>query len=255
MNLLILEEGELRDEREIVLSGPRARQVLAERELVAGDRLRVGGLDGRIGAAAIQRVSAEEIVASVGPFVDAAPLEPVSIILAIPRPQILKQVLRTCGMFGVERLMLVRSAASEKSYFQSSVLRAENLRRHLLDGLEQGVVTRLPLVSEHRLFRPFVEDQLDQLLQPSTVRLLPDPSGAQHFATLGFENKIRLGTPVVVAIGAESGWSEFELQLFAARGFVSFSLGLQILRVDVALSALLGQIDLLRRMGASTAGQ
>ena len=255
MNILILDEGELHEHRELVLSGERARQLLSERELLVGDQIRIGGLNGRLGTAAIRRVSDGEIVVSVGALSEAPALESISIILAIPRPQILRQVLRSCGMFGVERLMLVRSAAAEKSYFQSSVLRPENLQRHLLDGLEQGVVTRLPIVSEHRLFRPFVEDQLDQLLEPSTVRLLPHPNARPHLADLQLQDKIQRGTSVVLAIGAESGWSEFEIELFEKHGFMIFNLGEQILRVDVALSALLGQINLLRHLKALPTAQ
>jgi RsmE family RNA methyltransferase len=56
------------------------------------------------------------------------------------------------------------------------------------------------------------------------------------------------GTAVVVAIGPEGGWVPFEVQLLQARGFAPFGLGPRILRVDVAVPFVLGQVELRRRM-------
>jgi RsmE family RNA methyltransferase len=50
---------------------------------------------------------------------------------------------------------------------------------------------------------------------------------------------------VALAIGPEGGWVDFELTLLAARGFVPFSLGERILRVEVAVPYALGQLKAL----------
>ena len=52
----------------------------------------------------------------------------------------------------------------------------------------------------------------------------------------------------MVAIGPEGGWIPFELDLLEARGFVPFSLGSRILRVDVAVPYILAQLQLARSL-------
>jgi RsmE family RNA methyltransferase len=44
---------------------------------------------------------------------------------------------------------------------------------------------------------------------------------------------------VLVAVGPEGGWNDFERELLTARGFEPFSLGARTLRVDTACVALL----------------
>ena len=45
--------------------------------------------------------------------------------------------------------------------------------------------------------------------------------------------------PLLVAVGPEGGWSDFELRLFEEAGFRRLSLGPRILRTDTAVVALL----------------
>ena len=56
--------------------------------------------------------------------------------------------------------------------------------------------------------------------------------------------------PLVLAIGPEGGWIVREVDTFVARGFEPVSLGAAILRVEAAVAAALGQLVLLRRLGA-----
>jgi RsmE family RNA methyltransferase len=56
----------------------------------------------------------------------------------------------------------------------------------------------------------------------------------------------------VLAIGPEGGWIARELETFVARGFSPVSLGAAILRVETAVAAALGQLELLQRMRATS---
>jgi len=232
----------------LVLTGERAAAVLASRPLKVGDSIRVGEENGWTADGLVEELHQASLVLSLSQWRSGIISPPTSVILAIPRPQILKQALRSCGMFGVERVMLVRAQECDKSYFQSTVLREENLSQHLRDGMEQSTVTRTPQVSQHLRFRPFLEDDLENLLPAGSLRLLPDPRGVEHLAQQALPCGISLDRPVVVAIGPEAGWSDFERELFVSRGFELFNVGAPILRVDVALIALLAQIDLLRNV-------
>ena len=44
---------------------------------------------------------------------------------------------------------------------------------------------------------------------------------------------------VVIAIGPEGGWNDFERALFASRGFSPVSMGTRTLRTDVAITSAL----------------
>ncbi|NPD28990.1 RsmE family RNA methyltransferase, partial [Corallococcus exiguus] len=57
---------------------------------------------------------------------------------------------------------------------------------------------------------------------------------------------ITSATRVVLAIGPDGGWVPFEAQLLEAHGFLPFSLGPRILRVETAVPVLLGQVTLLK---------
>uniref|UniRef100_A0A7S4V2R1 16S rRNA (uracil(1498)-N(3))-methyltransferase n=1 Tax=Alexandrium monilatum TaxID=311494 RepID=A0A7S4V2R1_9DINO len=92
--------------------------------------------------------------------------------------------------------------------------------------------------------RPFVEDALDELCPPDMLRLLchPDDVGTRVRDAVA---AARDGGPqrapprgVLLAIGPEGGWVDFELELLRRRGFVQVSLGPRILSTDVALVAL-----------------
>jgi RsmE family RNA methyltransferase len=53
------------------------------------------------------------------------------------------------------------------------------------------------------------------------------------------------GEPLLLAVGPEGGWSEYELERFVDAGFHPFSMGERILHVDTAVVALLAQLRLL----------
>ncbi|WP_228560769.1 MULTISPECIES: RsmE family RNA methyltransferase [unclassified Myxococcus] len=142
---------------------------------------------------------------------------------------------------GVDRVILVNAARVEKSYFDSKVMADEFVHELLVLGLEQARDKVLPEILVRSRFRPFIEDELDALCSDSPVRLIPHPPAStpvEALAPLPAEN-------AVLAIGPEGGWVPFEVELIQARGFTPFSLGPRILRVEVAVPLLLGQLALL----------
>jgi 16S rRNA (uracil1498-N3)-methyltransferase len=165
------------------------------------------------------------------------PPSPVSLLLALPRPKILRKVLQAVAAMGVKRLVLLGSYRVEKSYWGSPVLAPEALRAELRLGLEQGKDTRLPEVSLERFFKPFVEDRLDGTFPGA--RLLADPAAPRHLEALP-----RPGGGACIAVGPEGGWTPYEAAQLAARGFTPFSLGPRPLRVDQAVPFIVGQAEL-----------
>jgi RsmE family RNA methyltransferase len=142
---------------------------------------------------------------------------------------------------GVRRFHLIRSAKVEKSFFQTPVLEPEKIKELLLEGLTQAMDTRLPEVLIHNRFKPFVQDIVPTL---AGCGLIAHPGGAAELPDVypgsGEKKKILL------AVGPEGGWNDFEVENFLAQGFFAFSLGERILHVDTAVIALLAQLQLLR---------
>src|SRR5690606_12322757 len=88
---------------------------------------------------------------------------PITLLLALPRPKMLRRVLQTISTMGVPRLVLLNSYRVEKSFWQTPFLEPAALREQLILGLEQARDTVLPEIIIEKRFKPFVEDRLPQL--------------------------------------------------------------------------------------------
>ena len=233
MNLLLFSRDELGGDASLVL---RDRRLVHLREVLrvqVGDAVAVGEIDGAMGRGIVRELGPERARLEVS-LTDAPPPPlGVELLLALPRPKILRKVLQAAAQMGCKRVALLGSYRVEKSYFGSPLLAPQAIREQLLLGLEQGRDTRLPEVSLHRFFKPFVEDALEAIF-PAMARLLPHPK-----AEAGI---VGVAPPAVLAIGPEGGWTEYEARTLEARGFVPYSAGPRILRVDVAVPYLVGQL-------------
>lgn len=236
MNLVLLEPDEVRPEGEARLAGRRARHVREVLRCEPGDRIAVGLVGGLIGEAEVLSAGVAELVLRATLERPPPPPSPVAMLLALPRPKILRKVLQAVAAMGVKRLVLLGSWRVEKAYWSSPLLRPEALREELLLGLEQGRDTVLPAVALERFFKPFVEDRLDEALPGA--RLLADPRAAgmleAHPAPAG---------GVAIAVGPEGGWTPYEAAELERRGFAPFSLGPRPLRVDQAVPFIVGQAE------------
>jgi 16S rRNA (uracil1498-N3)-methyltransferase len=238
VNLVLLEPEELRPDGTAALRDRRAAHLRDVLRAGPGDLVEAGLVGGRMGRARIVASSPGEVVLLPAPDRDPPPPSPVALLLALPRPKILRKVLQAVASMGVKRLVLLGSWRVERSYFGSPLLAPAALRAELLLGLEQGRDTVVPEVSIRRLFKPFVEDELEAVF-PERTRLLAHPAGSAPLETLR-----PAGAGVALAIGPEGGWTAYEAGALAARGFQPFSLGARVLRVDAAVPCAVGQAEL-----------
>jgi RsmE family RNA methyltransferase len=104
----------------------------------------------------------------------------------------------------------------------------------LLEGLEQAKDTVMPNWSLIPRFRPFVEDQLPDILK-GKVGLLAHPYLAQRCP-------IDIQQPCVLALGPEGGWNEFEVSKWHEAGMESVHLGDRILKVETVVPVLLSRL-------------
>lgn len=239
MNLLLLEPGEIAG-NETVLTGRRAEHLLRVLGVVPGDTVRVGVVGGKLGSGRVLAADAGAVRLAVSLEREPAADLHLELILALPRPIMLQRILKQGTVLGVRRFHLIRSRRVEKSFFHSPVLEPGKMRALLLEGMEQAMDTRLPEVTLHHQFRPFVEEVLPTLTGRG---LIAHPGVSDTLTTLPVGHDP--GEPLLPAVGPEGGWSEYELERFVDAGFHPFSMGERILHVDTAVVALLAQLRLL----------
>jgi len=218
----------------VLVRGRRLLHVTHVQRASIGDELRVGVLGGQIGSGRITALDSDRLEMQVRlERQPPAPL-PVTLVLALPRPLMLKRVLHAATAMGVKRLALIGARRVEKSFWSSHALQDDALREQLILGLEQARDTVLPEVRLSTRFKRFVEDELPEW-SAGSLALVAHPGAAT-------ECPRQVGRPITLAVGPEGGFSDFEIETFEAQGFEPVHLGERILRVEAAVPALLSRL-------------
>lgn len=217
-----------------MLDGRRLAHMLHIHRAAVGDELCVGEVGGLIGTGRI--VSLNETAVEMEVRFERTPPAalPVTLVLALPRPKFLRRVLFSASALGVKRIFVVNSYRVEKSYWQSPFLKEEQIQKQLVLGLEQARDTIMPEVMLRPLFKPFVEDELPEIMQ-GTMPLIADPHAGEPCP------RAVSGT-VTLAVGPEGGFMPYENGKFLSAGFRAVSLGERILNVESAVPALLSRL-------------
>lgn len=234
MNVILLEPHDYISNGRVHLSDERAQHI---RDILGAEKnknLKVGNLNGLLGSGEISYIDDNAVELNVKLDRAPPPKLPLTIILALPRPKMLRRILRTVAELGVRELILVNSAKVEKSYWQTPALNAETIRGYFIDGLQQSGDTVLPTIQFEKLFKPFVEDRLPALLKNSHG-IVAHP-GTDHACPISFNKEC------VLAIGPEGGFTPYEVDKLVAAGMHSVHLGTRILRVENALTTLVARL-------------
>jgi len=234
VNLLLLEAADFVAADRVVLRGRRLTHLHEVHRAEAGECLRVGLLGGQMGQGQLLRLDATEAELKIELQQTPPAKLPVTLLLALPRPKMLRRVLQTVASMGVPKLVLLNSYRVEKSFWQTPFLEPQAIREQLLLGLEQARDTVLPEVIIEKRFKPFVEDRLPQLVA-GTRGLVGHPGDYPACPRA-------LSEPVTLAIGPEGGWIPYEVEKLTEAGLQPVQLGDRILRVETAVSALLARL-------------
>ncbi|MDN6276115.1 16S rRNA (uracil(1498)-N(3))-methyltransferase [Psychrobacter sp.] len=201
-----------------------------------GDRLKIGELGGCLGTGIIGSISADviqlhdvELATSPPPKMD------LTVVLALPRPKVLRRLIMDMTALGVRDIVLINSYRTQKSYWQSPML--ERLDEFVLEGLQQGVDTVAPRITLQKRFKPFVEDNLADYIANRAI--VAHPYSEQPFSQYLQQQPSIL--PSLVCIGSEGGWIDYEVALLAKQGCEAVSIGPRILRTEAAVNAILGR--------------
>ena len=118
MNLLLLEPADFISDSKVTLGGRRLQHLLEVQRVSEGTSLRAGLVNGRIGEATVLRFTPQTAELAVVLSQPPPPALPVTLLLAMPRPKMLRRILQTVATMGVKQLYLVNSWRVEKSYWQ-----------------------------------------------------------------------------------------------------------------------------------------
>ena len=221
----------------LVLTDERLEHLKSVIKPEPGTDLKVGLLNGMMGIGRLISISAKRAELAVSLRHMPPPPLPLTLVLALPRPLVLSRVIQSCTSLGVKQIHLIQSSRVEKSYWQSPHLLPDKLHQQLILGLQQARDTLLPEIHHHQRFRPFIEDQLPQLMAGKRCYVghpLPEDG----------ECPSQLKEPTLLAVGPEGGFIDGEIQQFQALGFDTISLGPRILKVETAVTALISKLFL-----------
>ncbi|MCJ8146872.1 16S rRNA (uracil(1498)-N(3))-methyltransferase [Acinetobacter sp. A3.8] len=197
-----------------------------------GDQIKVGVLNqARYLAEVVEIQSNQMIVTPVEQ--QAIPNKlPVTLILALPRPKVLRRLIMDSVTLGVEKIVLLHSYRVDKSYWQTPFL--EQLDHYIQLGLEQAGDVIAPSILLEKRFKPFVEDRLSVwnhsqttfVAHPYTTDVMP----------INFNQQCQL------MIGPEGGFIPYEIDLLKENGCHIHHVGNRILRTETAVSNILGRL-------------
>ena len=236
MNRILFEPSELAADGRATFGGVRAEHVRTILHGEVGQALKTGVVDGPIGTGVIERIDGETV--TIRCVHDREALPPwIDLVLAPPRPRVMKRLLPQLAAMGVGRIVLVGAAKVEKAFWGAQLLKEEVYRPLLVDGLMQAGTTALPTIQLERGFGRWLEGgRFEEQFAGQSDRIVahPDPQATNH--------EPRATSRLVLAIGPEGGWTDDEVVRLEAHGFRRMSLGPRILRTDTATIALLARL-------------
>lgn len=235
MNLILLFPEDFIDEDgRVRLTGRRHQHILSIHKAKLGDELCVGLVNGKIGTGRIITLDHQSVDLEVELTEEPPSSIALTLILALPRPQVIKRTLLCAASLGIKKIIFLNFFRVEKSFWQSSSLTEDAIKESLVLGLEQAKDTGLPEVLLRKRFKIFVEDELPELTK-GTLSLMAHP-GALHACPVSVRQ------PVTLVIGPEGGLIDFELEKLTELGFQATNLGPRILRVESVLPFIVGKM-------------
>ena len=235
MNLVIICQDDLAVDGIAVIRDPRrVLHVLGVLRALPGDKIKVGLLNGRIGTGEILSSSRDKVELHIEFTSDPPPALPVTLVFALPRPKTFRKILLSATAMGVKKFIAIESWKVDKSYWDSPALSEEETREQFILGLEHGGDTALPKITFKRRFKPFVEDELPGIIKDQ-LPLLAHPGAVRDCPR-------NVAGPLVLCVGPEGGFTEYEVELLEKCGMQPVSIGARILRTEYAVCVILGRL-------------
>lgn len=231
MNIILLKPSDFIEDSLAKLTGQAFDHCIKTLKVKLGDTIQIGLINDSLGYGQIIQISSSDIIIKTELNTPPPAKIPLKIILAMPRPKVLKRVLRNIAEFGVDEVILLNAYKVEKSYWQSPII--ADAERYFQEGLEQAKDCKMPTLSIQKRFKPFIEDVLPSLI-----------TGIETFVAHPYSNAAALQeakpstTSRWVVIGPEGGFIPYEIDKLIEAGCKPLTMGKRIYRVENAVSLL-----------------
>ena len=198
-----------------------------------GDTLKVGIREGKRYLTEVLSVTEQQI--QLQPIhEETVPKKlPVTLIVAMPRPKVLRRLVMDSVTLGVEKIILLHSYRVDKSYWQTPFL--QQLNQYIDLGLEQAGDTIAPKIEVYKRFKPFVEDILPSLIRADCPAYVAHP-----YVEMKMPAGLQQGCTMI--IGPEGGFIPYEIDLLIKNGCQAVSLGNRIIRTETVIPYVLGRL-------------
>lgn len=234
MNLILFNNDDLCGDNRIRLHDRRHKHIAEIHQAQPDTQLRIGKINGLRGLGTVISIDATQVTLDISLTLSPPAALPLTLLLALPRPKMLKRILQTISTMGVKELYLLNSYRVDKSYWSTPLLAEDAIKEQLQLGLEQAIDTQMPNVHIRKRFKPFVEDELPSLCL-NARGLVAHPYNAASCPEA-------IQTPTTLAIGPEGGFIPYEVEKLQQAGLTPFHIGERILRVETAIPAVLSRL-------------
>lgn len=233
MNIVLLDSRQTQSELWTISAKRQLEHLRTHVDVQVGDTLKVGIREGKRYLTEV--VSVSELQIQLKPLrEEPVPAKlPVTLIVAMPRPKVLRRLIMDAVTLGVEKIILLHSYRVDKSYWQTPFL--QQLEHYVDLGLEQAGDTIAPVIELYKRFKPFVEDVMPAMISAAC------PAYAAHpYAEIKMPAGI--SHPCTIVIGPEGGFIPYEIDLLIKNGCQAVSLGSRIIRTETVIPVILGRL-------------
>jgi RsmE family RNA methyltransferase len=233
MNIVLLDPRQTESKIWAISAKRQLEHLKQHINVQVGDTLKVGIREGQRYLTEV--VEATEQVVKLKPIqIEPVPEKlPVTLIVAMPRPKVLRRLIMDSVTLGVEKIILLHSYRVDKSYWQTPFL--QQLDQYITLGLEQAGDTIAPKIEIYKRFKPFVEDVLPGLITMDCPAYVAHP-----YADL--KMPFAIDHPCTIVIGPEGGFIPYEVDLLIKNGCQAVSLGNRIIRTETVIPYVLGRL-------------
>lgn len=233
MNIVLLDPRQTESEIWTISAKRQLEHLRTHVDIQVGDSLKVGIREGKRYLTEIVEITEQAIkLKSIKEELVPEKL-PVTLIVAIPRPKVLRRLIMDSVTLGVEKIILLHSYRVDKSYWQTPFL--QQLDQYVTLGLEQAGDTIAPKIEIYKRFKPFVEDVLPSLITAECPAYVAHPYADMKMP-------FAIDHPCSIMIGPEGGFIPYEVDLLIKNGCQAVSLGNRIIRTETVISYVLGRL-------------
>ncbi|OTG63334.1 16S rRNA (uracil(1498)-N(3))-methyltransferase [Acinetobacter sp. ANC 3903] len=233
MNIVLLDPRQTESEIWTISAKRQLEHLRTHVDIQVGDTLKVGIREGQRYLTEIVEVTEHAIkLKPIKEEMVPAKL-PVTLIVAMPRPKVLRRLIMDSVTLGVEKIILLHSYRVDKSYWQTPFL--QQLDQYITLGLEQAGDTIAPKIEIYKRFKPFVEDVLPSLITAECPAYVAHP-----YADI--KMPFAIDHPCSIVIGPEGGFIPYEVDLLIKNGCQAVSLGNRIIRTETVIPYVLGRL-------------